>query len=290
MNKSAIKIAERGQTLLIVVLVMVVALTVALSVASRSIVSIRTTTEEENSQRAFSAAEAGVERVLQNSASVSNISLGDVNSGTNAKILSAVPTTISGTAFNVNNGAIIAKDDGADIWLSSNQSFSSPNPNTITLTIYWRSTASTAAFNGCALEIIVLSGPSVSAAVTKRYAYAITWPYACSADNNNFSSAVAAAPSNPGDGSISSGGKTVNYYYKTQGITVTNGFIIRVIPLYADSQIGVRSSVSLPSQGTQVVSTGASGDTQRQITYFQGFPEIPPEYFQYILFQPNTKP
>ncbi len=44
---------QRGQILLIIILVMVVALTIGLSVVSRSIVTLRTTEEEENSQKAF---------------------------------------------------------------------------------------------------------------------------------------------------------------------------------------------------------------------------------------------
>ena len=56
---------ERGQALLIVLLVMTVALTVGLSVATRTIVNVRITTQEEQSQRAFSAAEAGIEETLR---------------------------------------------------------------------------------------------------------------------------------------------------------------------------------------------------------------------------------
>lgn len=260
-----IKPGERGQTLLIVVLVMVVALTVSLSVASRSIVSVRTTTEEENSQRAFSAAEAGIERAIKTQAEITSVSLGN-----NSSIVKAVPTTIGGTAFNINNGAIISEDDGADIWFS-NQDYSSPK--TTSLTIYWGNTTVSDCSNA-ALEIVVLSGTSVSNAVARRYAYD-----PCSTRNNNFSS-----PASTGNYTIS--GTDVHFKYQTQAIGITNGFIARVIPLYADSQIGVISSISLPIQGTQVVSTGASGETQRQVKYFQGYRQIPPEFFQYILFQP----
>jgi len=55
---------QSGQALLIVILVMVIALTVGLSVAVRTTTNIRTASEDENSQRAFSAAEAGVSKRL----------------------------------------------------------------------------------------------------------------------------------------------------------------------------------------------------------------------------------
>lgn len=59
--KSATK---RGQILILVLLIIVVALAVGLSVAARNITNLRTSTQTEQSQRAFSAAEGGVEDVL----------------------------------------------------------------------------------------------------------------------------------------------------------------------------------------------------------------------------------
>lgn len=53
-----------GQALLIILLVMAVALTIGLSVVSRSITDIRISQEQEESARAFSAAEAGLESLL----------------------------------------------------------------------------------------------------------------------------------------------------------------------------------------------------------------------------------
>ena len=53
-----------GQILILILLVMVVVLAIGLSVASRNITNLRTATQTEQSQRAFSAAEGGVESVL----------------------------------------------------------------------------------------------------------------------------------------------------------------------------------------------------------------------------------
>lgn len=66
---------KSGQALLIVVLVMAVMLTITLSVVSRSITDVSVTTREEESLRAFSAAEAGIEEVLvQNLGAGENLS------------------------------------------------------------------------------------------------------------------------------------------------------------------------------------------------------------------------
>lgn len=55
---------KSGQILILVLLVVVVALATGLSVASRNITNLRISTQTEESQRAFSAAEGGVEDVL----------------------------------------------------------------------------------------------------------------------------------------------------------------------------------------------------------------------------------
>jgi|SRR3989338_1929565 len=55
---------KKGQVLVLVLLVVVVALAVGLSVASRNLTNLRTTTQTEQSQRAFNAAEGGIEDVL----------------------------------------------------------------------------------------------------------------------------------------------------------------------------------------------------------------------------------
>ena len=58
--------SQSGQALLIVLLSMAVILTVVLSFASKSITEVSITSYEEDALRAFSAAEAGVEKALLN--------------------------------------------------------------------------------------------------------------------------------------------------------------------------------------------------------------------------------
>src|SRR3970040_1823596 len=61
---------KSGQILILVLLIVVVALAVGLSVASRNITNLRTSTQTEQSQRAFTAAEGGVEDVLSRISSI----------------------------------------------------------------------------------------------------------------------------------------------------------------------------------------------------------------------------
>lgn len=64
---------KSGQILILVLLVVVVALAVGLSVASRNITNLKSSTQAEQSQRAFTAAEGGVEDVLSKLNNVANV-------------------------------------------------------------------------------------------------------------------------------------------------------------------------------------------------------------------------
>jgi len=66
-RKVRIKVRNKsGQILVLVLLVVVVSLAVGLAVASRNLTNLRTSTQAEQSQRAFTAAEGGVENTLSN--------------------------------------------------------------------------------------------------------------------------------------------------------------------------------------------------------------------------------
>lgn len=267
--------SQKGQALLIVVLIMVVSLTIGLAVVSRSIVNLRTSSEEENSQRAFSAAEAGVERAIRISGS--GLVISDYDLENNASIKKVEIEQVSGTEFVLNAGNSVDKDNGGDIGLSQDYpGYTSPQ-NISNLAIYWGSPSDdcTKTPVPSAIELIVISG-SVRSPESRRYTYD-----PCSR-GNNFSS--------PQTGSYIVSGKTFRYRTPSTGSdaigSINNGLVARVIPLYTNSLIGVTSDTALPFQGKVIKSTGASGGAERKITYFQGYPQLPSEFFQYVLFSP----
>lgn len=103
-----------GQILILVLLVVVVALAVGLSVASRNITNLRTSTQTEQSQRAFSAAEGGVEDTLSNLTSIAanpnigsgvnlNVPVGDITANVTVKATSIYEAAVEeGTVAQVN--------------------------------------------------------------------------------------------------------------------------------------------------------------------------------------------
>lgn len=259
---------QRGQILLIVVLVMTIALTIGLSIASRTITDIRTGTEQESSQRAFSAAEAGIEKALQETTS---------SSGTfpnNASYQTSI-ATVSGMNLLLNNGLTILKDDAADVWLSNYPGYT--NPWTGDVTVYWGKSSDTCTTNEltnsmAALEIVLIFGTKSA----PQLAHYPVDPCSARATVNQFES-------------IPSGGATIEgkqFAFK-KTITVTSGLLLRIIPLYASTSVGVRGSKVLPSQGKVVTSVGTSETTQRKIVGIQENPKLPMQIFPFILFSPK---
>lgn len=270
---------EAGQVLLVVVLVMVVALTVGLSVLSRSITDLRNSVDEENSQRAFSAAEAGIEHFLKNTCSgTTRCTVGEgtnnnISLGNNATLF-AEATPIAGDKFLLNGGAVIAKDDGIDLWLSDysdDPALMYQNRWNNNVAIFWGD-PSVDDCDNAAIEVIILSGITTANATSKRVTADPCQPRR---QTNNFS------PSSSGGESV--GG--VSFRYKMT-INIADGLIARIVPLYKNAQIGVSGEgFSLPQQGSVITSTGTSGDTKRKISLVGGYPGLPAEFFQYILFQ-----
>lgn len=263
-----IKIGEKGQALLIVVLVMVVALTVGLSIASKTITSLRTSTEEANSQKALAAAEAGIEQALKTN---------QIASGTFTDTQTSYQTSITqilGTSFLVNGGNPVLQDNGADLWLSDYSSdpalLFTTNRYAGTLTIKWGSSADSC--TNAALEIVIIWGTKASP-VSTRYTFD---PCGTRASGNRFTQVGITRSSVSGK----------DFFYQVQ-ITVSSGLLGRIIPLYFNTPMAVVGSVALPSQGSTITSTGTSGTTTRKVNVFQGYPEIPSEFFPYNLFSPQ---
>ncbi|HVZ58759.1 MAG TPA: hypothetical protein VG935_03355 [Patescibacteria group bacterium] len=260
---------QRGQVLLIVILVMVVSLTVGLSIVSHSITSLRTTKDDQSSQLAFSAAEAGIEKIISSS-SQSPISGTLTNNATyNATIGQLAGST---STFLVNNGNPVPKDDGADVWLSTYPTYASPFSGKVT--VYWGQTNGVCSSGSdnteAALEIVTITG-STSSPVLTHY---VVDPCSARAGSNNFSTSIQAG--------ATVGGVTFAHSYS---VTLTNGLLMRVIPLYAASIMGVSGNgATLPVQGQIVQSTGTSGSTSRKIALFKGYPRLPVELFPSLIF------
>lgn len=263
-----------GQVLLIVVVTMIVALTAGLTIASRTITNLKLSKQNEESQKAFQAASAGIEKFL-------NAATGSEGSGEldEASFQTTVLTQDS-DEYLLNNGAAIDQDRGMDIWLSTHPDFSNQFDGTFTLhfgSAIGNDTQDCAVTSGRnvmpALEIVILTGTVTNPSVAK-YVYD---PCDARRAANNFNAGTST--------SVNIGG--INLSNGTGAISVTNGLIARVIPLYNSAVIGINWAPSgglpIPIQGKLLESTGKSGETQRRIVYFESLPQIPVEVFPYVM-------
>ncbi len=266
---------QSGQALLIVVLVMVVALTVGLSIASKSITSFRSSTDTASSQKALSAAEAGIEQALKSNASIPLTSISqDTKYSTDV-------SPVQGATFLLNGSNPVLQSSGIDLWLTryfsdSAQLYKPPYyPSSGSFTVYWGESA-----EGCsnaALEVVVISGTKTSPVIS-RYAFD---PCAARRGGNYFAS--------PGGQATVAGRK---FYYQATipvgdgGVAGGGGLMARVVPLYMSAIMAVNGTNDFPPQGSVITAVGQSGNTQRRVNVFQGYPELPAEYYLYNLFVP----
>lgn len=254
------KLNQAGQILLVVVLTMIVALTVGLSLVSRTITNLKISKQNEESQRAFQAAEAGIEQALQSSSAATNLQFSN-----NASFSTSI-TTPSGTSFLLNAAEFVDQDTGIDVWLSSYPDYS--NSISGLLTIYWNTSAQTSCLTTggdtvrSALEVNLLSGSKANPAFSK-FVY----------DNCGRIS----GGTNPGAGGVVS---NITFSHAVT-IPVANGLIMRLTPIYNSTKIGITSNVPLPEQGKIIESVGESGETVRRVQYFSSHPQIPLEVFPY---------
>ncbi len=262
--------SRSGQMLLVVVLTMIVALTVGLSVVSRTITNLRISRQNEESQRAFKAAEAGIEQALQSDTGPLSRAFSN-----NAEY-SITRMNPEGTSFLLNGGELVDQGTGADLWLSKYPDFTD-QVLSADVTIYW----STVDQNSCvstsgesvnsALEVAILSG-NVASPLLNKYVFD-----SCGRING----ATPALNGGPVEG--------VFFNYAAT-IPVSNGLIMRLIPIYNSTKVGITSvhpvsglPVALPPQGTIIESVGESGETVRKVQYFSSHPLIPFEIFPYSL-------
>src|SRR5258708_9711539 len=85
-NKFKFSNSQNGQIVVVLVLVMLVALTIGLAITLRSVSDVTTSTQTEQSSRAFSAAEAGIERAIQDGPGAAQTSQFALDNQSNAQV------------------------------------------------------------------------------------------------------------------------------------------------------------------------------------------------------------
>lgn len=297
---------QKGQIVLMLVLVMTVALAIGLSIVQKSLTDVSTATKVEDSQRAFSAAEAGIEKVLSGGGT-QKFAL----EGTSAQVSEIQDSGTLPLLPEVNKRQLplefppFAKEEIIQVWLADPDSnVRLPDCSAIdatkhspicygqsTLDLYWGNSQTDKA----ALELTLIYYDNVSKTYKNDRKWFLDWD---SADRlNNFDkvncpgSIVAEGSLDKisyschiklGDGSINAG---------KNGALPSGLMMLRARLLYNTTSqplavlaVGTcGKNCSLPPQTRKLISVGASGQTQRKVQVFQMNKVIPP-YFDFAIF------
>lgn len=275
---------------------MSVVLTVVLSIVSRSILDVAVSTGEEEALRAFSAAEAGVERALIVGSDIGTTQIGDAE----------FTTGVSGFASGVSeyiHPVNIFSGESVTAWFVGHDSDGNlgcfgadPCFTGQTLKICWgKEGTSSSDPTTPAMELAVFYTETPGDFGTTKVARAVFDPNGGRRASNNFSSDDA--------GGCSISGRNLEFQ-KTIDLTslgippVTlgspNGLQYAKLTMYYNSSESHPVGVSvdfpgnsiLPSQGLKIDSLGSSGSSNRRIEVFQSYGETP-SIFESVLFSPS---
>jgi hypothetical protein len=268
-----------GQSLLVILLVMAVILTIGLAVASYSITDIKISQQEEESARAFSAAEAGIEEALKSGGDPLDVTVG----GITAKVSKS--TQGGGHDFDF-GGSTFPSGELANVWLigHDNQGGFDPTvhfPYNGTITLCWGDIDSQDESPALELALVYDEG-GVNNYKVIRQGYDPEGRVV-GFDNPQDVENCAAGFAFGRDISLSSEGP---FGLESNDIP----YLLRLKLLYntEPQPIAIRTSEDLPNQGECYESSASieSSGVTRKVRQCQ-FYQAPPEIFDYVIFS-NT--
>lgn len=287
-SQKGLPVQQAGQIILTLILVMSVALAIGLSIVQKSLVDISTSTKVEQSSRAFSAAEAGIEKAL--GGDTSGVNFSDIGSRTTAVsdtgLIPCIPGTTECSPAGSRQAPLeyppLAKEDVVQVWLADYQSGTNPpriGYSQPTLDVYWGNSATDKA--ALELTLVYYNGTQY---VSRKW-YLDHDAEATRRTANGFESVTCA-------GSTGEMLVTSQYQCKKTIDSLPSGLmLLRARLLYntisqplAVQAVGTcGQDCSIPPQARDITSTGAAGDTQRKVQLFQVNKVVPP-YFDYAIF------
>lgn len=279
---------QSGQIVIVILLITLVALSVGLAITQRSLTNVATSTQNEQSSRAFSAADAGIERALQQDASISEFNIGDA---TAQVIKSVLPNPNQALEY-----PPIGKETIAQFWLANPDNFSDPLYNNPSVDIYFgKSDLALSAPDSPALEINAITFDSNTNSYTSNRFYIDSSQASGRAPGNGFS--LANNCSNVSQiNTSSSPDTTINdrkfrcrhtLSLNPSGSSNIKPVMIRARILYSNLNHPIAvdpiGQNSLPQQASIFKSTGTAGQSQKSIQVFR-LKYVVPNFFEFSIF------
>lgn len=292
MKKKFIKL-NSGQALLIVLLLMAVVLTVVLSFLARSITDLSISSQDEDSLRAFSAAEAGVESALIIGSDIGSTSIGSATYNANVSAFAEGENFFSNPISLISGESttiwFVAHDEDGNFICSAEKPCFRGNQ----MKVCWGKLGTSASSDTTpAIEVSIFYTTTPGDYSTVQIARAAIDPNESRRATNIFS---------PIDGGICTIGSDSFQFQKTITFSdleipvnvqnLQNGLQFAKVRFFynSDSSHSVGFGVDfpgnglLPSQGLKIESSGSSGNANRKMDVFQSYPEIP-EIFDSAVF------
>ncbi len=280
------KETQSGQVALMALLVMTIAATVGLSLIARTTTDISVTRNTEESTRAFSAAEAGVEETLR-----SGVASSGTIDPTYGVSYTASITPVSGTATSPYVfPQKTLNEDTETVWLVSHSAdgtiIESPTYTANTINVCWSSESTTPAI----VVSILYKKASDGSYRVARNAYDSNRSRATDlVTGNNFSAPVAAT------GCPSTTALGTKITFSDYGIVPANDTLIalRIRPVYAGALLAVAPAAAVPAQnlpvqGNSIQSVGVTtSGVNRKITVYQQY-RAPESIFDYALYSEGS--
>lgn len=266
------KTRQSGQVVLITLLVLTIATTVALSLISRTTTDTTISAQAEESSRAFSAAEAGIEEALKNGVSIASTAL----VGSSGVQYQVSVSSIGGNAAGVYElPKKTTKGTTETVWLISHLADGSldegnslnKNYRAATIDVCWSKEADIPA-----LAVTLLYKESTGVSDPYRTAKIAIDPDPVRSSSDQFDPNY----DTPGcDGSNNEYRKTLTFNTLSPTLDWASDTLIalRLRPLYSDTKLSVDAgAIVLPQQGKSIESIGStSTGTNRKIVVYQQY-------------------
>lgn len=255
---------QAGQVVLITLLVLTIATTVALSLVSRTTTDTTITNQVEESSRAFSAAEAGIEEALITGVGSDGVK---VLSGGGASYQVTV-ASIGGVTGIFEFPKKVIRGNTETLWLVNHSSgvlVEAPTYTAPSIGICWSEESTTPA-------LIVTLLYKESSNGSYRTAKAAFDPDPARATTNNFSSAYTPGGCGPTTGTEYKVTLTFNSLDASINAATDTLIALRLRPVYSDAKVGIDAGATvLPVQGNKIDSVGTVNGANRKIIVYQQY-------------------
>lgn len=274
---------ETGQIVVVLLLTILVGLSIGLVVTQRTITDVTTSTQTEQSSRAFSAAEAGLERALSGTDNV-QFDLTENNSSAKVQVNASLPNL--GQALEYLKP--IDKGTTAQFWLANPDDLTEVYPPGAALDLYFGNENEPLASDIPAIEVTMIyqngAGRYVS---SKRY---FDSDQSSRGSQNGITEGCEL--SNPPINTTNSATDQPDRKFRCRVVLTTpaspnKAIMVRARILYSNTPQRIALNPlygnSLPVQASIYYSTGTSGQSQKLITYFK-LRKVLPSFLDFAIF------